>query len=318
MTITLPKPLETLFQDFRAGKRQALARAITLVENEYPGSELFLEALFPLIGKAHRIGITGPPGSGKSSLLARLISAFRQDHAKVALLCIDPSSPFHGGAFLGDRYRLIQHSADPEVYIRSVATRGTLGGISSSALAICDLFDAFGFNPILIETVGVGQSEVDIAEICDTTLVNLSPESGDAIQGMKSGLMEIAQLIFINKADRPEASKLLYELQSALEFSQKNIPVLSGSALQDQGISALKEALQSHHSQLKSSHAWKELQERRILKQLEKRLRQQLWHDVQPLLPEMKQLAQELVANRHAYLEKTRTFFQKIKLQCHP
>lgn len=200
----------------------ALARAISLVENGRPGFEELLSALHPRVGRARRIGVTGPPGAGKSTLTQELITALRKRGITVAVVAVDPTSPFTGGALLGDRIRMEAVSMDDGVYIRSMATRGSLGGLARATREVVDVLDAAGFDWILIETVGVGQSELDVAQMADSTIVVLVPESGDGIQTLKSGIMEIADLFVVNKADRPGAEKLQHEIEVALGLRKGN------------------------------------------------------------------------------------------------
>ena len=207
-----------LLSDFDAGKRVALARAISVVENQREGFLELLGVLHARLGRAHRIGITGPPGSGKSTLTAALVRYFRARGETVAVIAVDPTSPFTGGALLGDRIRMNDVGMDEGVFIRSMATRGSLGGIALATKEIADVMDAFGFDRIIMETVGVGQSELDIARAADTTLVVLVPESGDGIQAMKAGLMEAADLFAINKSDRPGADRLAREIAMMLHM----------------------------------------------------------------------------------------------------
>jgi len=194
-----------------------------MVENSTPGFEELLGALHAEIGRARRIGITGPPGSGKSTLIERLASHYRSAGRTVGIVAVDPSSPFTGGALLGDRIRMERASGDPGVFIRSMASRGSLGGMATTTGEVADVMDAFGFERILIETVGVGQSELDVATAADTTVVVLVPESGDGIQVMKAGLMEIADVFVVNKADRPGADRLRQELEVAMGLRQGNV-----------------------------------------------------------------------------------------------
>ncbi len=193
-----------------------MARAISLVENGTAGFESVLEALHAKLGNARRIGITGPPGAGKSTLVERLTQAYREAGLTVGVLAVDPSSPFTGGALLGDRIRMERQSLDAGVFIRSMASRGSLGGMATTTGEVADVMDAYGFDRILIETVGVGQSELDVIRVADTTVVVLVPESGDGIQVMKAGLMEIADVFVVNKADRPGSDRLRQELEVAL------------------------------------------------------------------------------------------------------
>ena len=210
--------IHRLLENFRAGRRAALARAISIVENGRPGFETLLHELRGSLGSAHRTGITGPPGAGKSTLTEKLAVACRARSETVGIVAVDPTSPFTGGALLGDRIRMNDLSTDPGVFIRSMATRGSLGGLSTTSREVADLLDAFGFDQLFTETVGVGQSELEIAETADTTIVVLVPESGDSIQAMKAGLMEIADIFVVNKADRPGADRLIQELELMLHL----------------------------------------------------------------------------------------------------
>src|SRR5688500_8787198 len=218
----------SLLAAFDAGKTAALARAVSMVENQRDGFEQLLSALHSRVGRARRIGVTGPPGAGKSTLTTQLISTYRAAGLKVGVIAVDPTSPFTGGALLGDRVRMESVALDPGVYIRSLATRGSLGGISSATRSVADVLDAFGFDRILMETVGVGQSELEIARTADTSVVVLVPESGDSIQAMKAGLMEVADVFVINKADRPGADKLAQELEVMLHMRLGEMPQNAG------------------------------------------------------------------------------------------
>ncbi len=207
---------EELLAGLRARRPAALARAISLVENGAAGFEGLLAALHASQGRARRIGITGPPGAGKSTLVERLTQGYRQAGLRVGVLAVDPSSPFTGGALLGDRIRMERQALDSGVFIRSMASRGSLGGMATTTGEVADVMDAYGFDRILIETVGVGQSELDVIRVADSTVVILVPESGDGIQVMKAGLMEIADVFVVNKADRPGADRLRQELEVAI------------------------------------------------------------------------------------------------------
>jgi LAO/AO transport system kinase len=224
--------IDKLWTDFEAGKRTALARSISIVENRRDGFLDLLNNVFPKLGRAHRIGITGPPGAGKSTLSAALVQHFRNEGKTVAVIAVDPTSPFTGGALLGDRIRMNDVAMDAGVFIRSMATRGSLGGLSITTKEVADVIDAFGFDYLIIETVGVGQSELDVAAAADSTVVVLVPESGDSIQAMKAGLMEIADLFVINKADRPGADRLAREVDMMLHLrlgnALKNVPAHHG------------------------------------------------------------------------------------------
>jgi len=215
-----------LLERFRAGTKVGLARAISLVENRLPGFQLFLHTVLEEPRFARRVGFTGPPGAGKSSLVAALAKMYQNEEEEVGVVAVDPTSPYSGGALLGDRIRMNDLATDPGMFIRSMATRGSMGGLAATTKEVLDLMDAFGFPRVLIETVGVGQTELEITRAADTVVVVLVPESGDAIQAMKAGLMEIADIFVVNKADRPGADRLVMELKLALHLRE-------GEALRD-------------------------------------------------------------------------------------
>ncbi len=209
-------PIARVLAELRAGRAAAIARAVSIVENHRPGFDRLLAELHADVGRARRVGITGPPGAGKSTLTTALARTLREAGQRVAIVAVDPTSPFTGGALLGDRIRMEAIALDPGIFIRSLATRGSLGGLSSATREVCDVLDAAGFDTILIETVGVGQSELDVARAADTTLVVLVPESGDSIQTLKAGVMEIADVFVVNKADRPGAERLRNDIELML------------------------------------------------------------------------------------------------------
>ncbi|HEX5962806.1 MAG TPA: methylmalonyl Co-A mutase-associated GTPase MeaB [Gemmatimonadales bacterium] len=295
--------LDLLISELVAGKTAALARAISVVENGRPGFERLLAEVHRSLGKARRIGITGPPGAGKSTLLERLVTAYRSAGLKVAVVAVDPTSPFSGGALLGDRIRMESVALDQGVYIRSMATRSSLGGLATTTREVCDLLDAAGFDRILVETVGVGQSELDVARMADSTVLVLVPESGDGIQTLKSGIMEIADIFVINKADRSGADKLRQEIEVTLGIRRGNAfrnmpahhgvgsgaagqrgrvaerrkggkamegegvwdhPVLLTAAAKGEGISDLVQALDRHHEYLQHSGDLDQRRRRRL------------------------------------------------------
>ena len=238
---------------------KSLARAISLIENEVEGYQDFLQQL--PAGKTPVTGITGPPGAGKSTLVDALIGAWVAEGKKVAVLCVDPSSPFHLGALLGDRIRMSEWYNEPLVFIRSLASRGALGGLHPHILDIVTLLQAAGFDQILVETVGVGQSEIDITGLADTTVVVLVPEAGDEVQTMKAGLMEIADIFVVNKSDRPDAGRFVKNLMAILPHPAADgyqIPVLQTVASKQEGIIPLADASSQHQQrmQVSSRKAW--------------------------------------------------------------
>ena len=241
---------QDLLLQIQAGDFKSLARCISLVENEVAGYETFMQSL-PTHYSNNIIGITGPPGAGKSTLTDALISCIVADGKSVAVLCIDPSSPFHFGAVLGDRIRMSEWYNNPKVYIRSLASRGSMGGLHPKILEICELVKTAAFDYIIIETVGVGQSEIEIAGLADITMVVLVPESGDEIQTMKAGLMEIADIFVVNKSDRPGADAFVRNLRQMLApvFQQeKEIPIVQTVAADKTGIDTLYQAMLSIES----------------------------------------------------------------------
>ncbi len=247
----------------------ALARLISWAENRDARIGEVLRRVYPKTGHAYRLGITGPPGAGKSTLIARLAILLRDRGEKVAVVAVDPTSPFTGGALLGDRYRMIELSEDPQIYMRSMATRGSLGGLAAATDEALDLLDAAGFTMILVETVGVGQVELDIATATDSVAVVLVPESGDAIQAMKAGLMEIGDLIVVNKADRDGADQLVNEVVSMLELARTRDgwrpEVLKTTASRNEGLAELIEAVGRHRAHNAATGVF-EARRRRTLK----------------------------------------------------
>ncbi len=324
---TLRSPAdEALLERFRARKPVALARAISMVEDERPGFQDFLHTVMADGPSARRVGFTGPPGAGKSSLVAAVATAYRTAEEQVGVVAVDPTSPYSGGALLGDRIRMNDIATDPGIFIRSMATRGSLGGLATTTKEVVDLMDAFRFDRILVETVGVGQTELEITAAADTVVVVLVPESGDAIQAMKAGLMEIADVFVVNKADRPGAARLVKELRQALHLRAGSamkdvpahhgvdlgralkrertedppapdregweIPVLTSNALTGEGLEELLETIAHHRTWLTEGGALEERRReraaRRIRDVVDRGLRRVAWRSerVRALLDE--------------------------------
>jgi LAO/AO transport system kinase len=288
MAVTGPDALTPLIQRFGEGRAVALARAISIVEDERPGFQDLLHALLARGPRAKRVGLTGPPGAGKSSLLAELARVYRAADERLGVVAVDPTSPYSGGALLGDRIRMSELATDPGIFIRSMASRGSSGGLAATTKEVLDLMDAFGFDRILVETVGVGQTELEITAAADTVVVVLVPESGDAIQAMKAGLMEIADVFVVNKADRPGAARLVKDIKQSLHLRAGRaleevpahhgmdlsrartreaavasadtavtweVPVLATNALTRDGLGELVSALDAHRTWLETSGA---------------------------------------------------------------
>ena len=279
----IPEQLESLLESFCSGDRVALARAISVIENERSGFQGFLHRALQPGPRAKRLGLTGPPGAGKSSLVATLSTLARSRKEQVGVVAVDPTSPYSGGALLGDRIRMRDAATDSGIFIRSMATRGSLGGLAITSKEVIDLMDAFGMARLMVETVGIGQTDLEITGAVDTVIVVLVPESGDGIQAMKAGLMEIADIFVVNKADRPGADRLVKDLQVALnlredgphpdvsahhgvdhsrvgidgtthpaselrEMNSWTIPVLKTIAQSGEGVEELLEAVDRHHA----------------------------------------------------------------------
>ncbi len=239
-----------LLDRFLDGDRTALSRVITLLENDRSRRSAIMDRLYPRSGKARRIGITGPPGSGKSTLADRLTILLRNSGSTVGIVAVDPTSPFTGGALLGDRFRMQGSWDDPQVFLRSLADRSHAGGLSEATPHAMTALDAFGKDVIIVETVGVGQSTLDVSDVSDTTVVLLTPESGDSIQAMKAGLMEIADVLVVNKSDRDGADRFAAELRTIVDLGRWEEgwkpPVLSVSARDDIGVDGVCEQLDAH------------------------------------------------------------------------
>ncbi|GGE05563.1 methylmalonyl Co-A mutase-associated GTPase MeaB [Marinithermofilum abyssi] len=280
--------MESWVEAIRRGERRRIARAISLIESareeDRSDKEALLEALYPHTGNAWLVGITGSPGAGKSSLVDQLVQHVRQAGWTVGILAVDPTSPFTGGALLGDRVRMTRHALDDGVFIRSMGSRGSLGGLARAAKEAARVLDAAGFDLVLVETVGVGQSEIDVMHTVDTVALVLTPGSGDAVQVFKAGIMEIADVFVVNKADLQGAQKLLREVEDLLHVIEGQSswlpPVLTTVSKNGQGIGCLWQELCRHRDFLKQSGEWEAQRQYRLLQEvremLESRLRMRL------------------------------------------
>ncbi|HME93465.1 MAG TPA: methylmalonyl Co-A mutase-associated GTPase MeaB [Methylomirabilota bacterium] len=288
------------------GDRLALARLITRVENRSPEVPAIMQAIHERTGRAYVLGITGPPGAGKSTLVDRITSLLRAEQQPVGVIAVDPSSPFTGGAVLGDRIRMQTHTLDPDVFIRSMATRGSLGGLARATGDVIKVMDAFGFPWILIETVGVGQTELDIIRQADTTVVALVPESGDSVQAMKAGLMEVADVFVVNKADRDGAHALMAELKFSVHLHYTGsaqardvdweVPVLATQAVNDVGMDTLLRQIRSHRTVLEQAGALEKRRQARRRADLEALLVEEYTAQVTALVQQDPALARTLDA----------------------
>ena len=314
----MPTATEKLLADFGAGKSSALARAVSIVENHRPGVDEILSAVHPKLGRARRIGITGPPGAGKSTITTLVAKQLRSAGHSVGIIAVDPTSPFTGGALLGDRVRMEAVALDTGVFIRSMATRGSLGGLAATTREVADVLDGFGFDRVIIETVGVGQSELDVARTADTIMVVLVPESGDSIQTLKAGVMEIADIFVINKSDRPGADRLRNDVELMLGLrkgaSYANVPahhgvdlkrmnparvaredarddkaetwtppVLRAVAVKGEGVDEIMKSLDRHFAYLEKSGELRSRRRERMIERVvevaERRMKKRLWDE---------------------------------------
>lgn len=279
---------KSLIQKLLNGDRRSVARAISFIESDNNLTSEYLKELYSKVGNAYRIGITGPPGAGKSTITNQLTKLYRKQNKKVGIIAVDPTSPFTGGALLGDRVRMSDVGMDAGVFIRSMATRGSLGGLSKKAIDAADILDAAGFDIIILETVGVGQSELDIAQAADTTIVVLVPESGDSVQAMKAGLMEIADLFVLNKCDRPGSQQAYTALQTILMIKEHDenswLPkIIKAVASENKGIEEIAEEIEKHKSFLIEKNLFQVKRQNqaklRIKEIVENKLREKLWSE---------------------------------------
>ena len=311
--------MKDILERFLQGDRIACARMITLVEDNSALAEKDVSQVFAALkermGRALRIGITGPPGAGKSSLADKLTLLWRKQGKTIGIVAVDPTSPFTGGAILGDRIRMTEIAMDPGVFIRSMATRGSLGGLARRTQEVSDLLDAFGKDILLIETVGVGQSELEIAGAADVTLVVLVPESGDSIQAMKAGLMEIGDLFVVNKADRPGADQAVSDIEMILKLKDKEVrtPILKTTATTGEGVDDLRIAIEKQVELLQATGGWEGRRERRVRERIaelvEDRIRGRLWERGKTRIVE---LAKGVMLGRESLFEAAERAYQEL------
>ncbi len=270
--------MENIVERVLEGDRRALARMVTLIENEIPAARRYLAQLHQYAGRAHIVGVTGAPGAGKSTLVTRMVRELRRRDHKVGVVAVDPTSPFTGGAILGDRIRMMELSGDPQVFIRSMANRGHLGGLAASTRDVVRAMDAAGYDPILVETVGTGQAEVEVMRTAQTVVVVVAPGMGDDIQALKAGILEIADILVVSKSDKPGAEQTAAELAMLLsldparrshESTAWRIPIVRTAAIKDQGITQLVDTIQKHREYLIESGMLAQRAERQVRSEVE-------------------------------------------------
>jgi LAO/AO transport system kinase len=279
--------MQQLVEELLNGNRRAAARLITLIENEDQQKTRLLQEIYPHTGSAHIIGITGAPGAGKSSLVDRLLQQIRAENLSAGIIAVDPTSPFSGGAILGDRIRMQDHALDQQIFIRSMGTRGSLGGLSRATREAIQVLDAFGKDLVLVETVGVGQSEVDIVKTADTTVVVLTPAGGDSVQTLKAGIMEIADIFVINKADLPGMERTVTEVNMMLDMKNEQSwrpPVIPTVSVEGEGTEQLWTVLKEHRKYLQDSGRLQDVRllrvRRELTEQVEYLAKDRIWNQV--------------------------------------
>ncbi|HSW36554.1 MAG TPA: methylmalonyl Co-A mutase-associated GTPase MeaB [Candidatus Limnocylindrales bacterium] len=306
-----------LVEELLQGNRRAVARLISLVENDDPQKLALLKKIYPHTGSAYNIGITGAPGSGKSSLVDLLLQEIRDEGLTAGVIAVDPTSPFSGGAILGDRIRMQDHALDNGIFIRSMGTRGSLGGLSRATREAVQVLDAFGKDLVLIETVGVGQSEVDIVKTADTTVVVLTPAGGDSVQTMKAGIMEIADVFVINKADLPGAERTIAEVNIMLDMKKVakwRPPVLPTIAIRSEGIGPLWQAINEHRHFLEESGRLLEVRRERVrrelMDQVEYLVKSKIWDQVKERMAR-EQLVEQIILRKQDPYNAARELLEK-------
>lgn len=342
--------MSALAEQVLAGNRRALARALTCVENQQPDAQALLRALYPHGGNAHVIGVTGAPGTGKSTLVSRLVSFFRTEGKRVAVLAVDPTSPFSGGAILGDRVRMQEHATDAQVFIRSMASRGSLGGLALMSLEAVRVLDAAGFDVVLVETVGAGQSEVEIVHLAQTVLVVESPGLGDGVQAIKAGILEIADVLVVNKADLPSVHQTVRALQMMVELGHPTKratqghhgvaslppmppeiaapsdaplwipPIIETVAADNIGIVALGQAIAAHHRFMQAQGLLGQQHRALVASEFKQRLMLALLNDLYTRVPAstLEALLNEVAARKRTPSEAVEIALQSYRYHPHP
>lgn len=310
--------MQQLVEELLEGNRRAAARLISLVENDDAKKTELLKEIYPHTGRAYVIGVTGAPGSGKSSLVDCLLQYMRRDQLTVGVIAVDPTSPFSGGAILGDRIRMQDHALDQDIFIRSMGTRGSLGGLSRATREAIQVLDAFGKDIVLVETVGVGQSEVDIVKTADTTMVVLTPAGGDSVQTIKAGIMEIGDIFVINKADLPGTEKTATEINMMLDMKNSGKwrpPVLPTVSVRGEGIGELWNSLQDHRKHMEESGRLTEVRRQRVRRELTEQIeylvKNKIWDRVKEQI-EFESLIEQIVHRRQDPYSAARSLLEKI------
>ncbi len=311
--------MQELVAELLKGNRRAAARMISLVENDDPQKRELLKDVYPHTGNAYVLGVTGAPGSGKSSLVDWLLKQIRKDDLTVGVIAVDPTSPFSGGAILGDRIRMQDHALDSNIFIRSMGTRGSLGGLSRATREAIQVLDAFGKDLIIIETVGVGQSEVDIVKTADSTLVVLTPAGGDSVQTIKAGIMEIADIFVVNKSDLPGADKTATEINTMLDMKNDQAwrpPVVPTVSVSNEGIYELWSAVQEHRRHMEDSGRLLEIRRERVRRELTEQVeylvKNRIWDRVKEKI-ELESLVEKIVKRQKDPYSSAGDLLSKIK-----
>jgi LAO/AO transport system kinase len=313
---------DALARSVLAGQYRALAQAVSLVEREDPQAEQLLADIYPATGRARVIGITGSPGAGKSTLVAALAKHYRRQQKRVGIIAVDPTSPFTGGAILGDRIRMTDLYTDRGVFIRSMATRGFMGGLAKATNDVVDLLDASGFDVVLVETVGVGQDEIDVIRTVQTNIVILVPGMGDDIQAIKAGIMEIGDIFVVNKADRPGADRTVTEITMMMSLVEEHgdyvPPIVKAVASRGEGIEELDEAIVHHRGYLESSGELDRRNRERVRIRIETMLKEKFMNRLMMASPNFDQILDDVVHKRNNPHDAAEDVLRRVTIQSPP